>query len=419
MKYTARFINGAAFKPSEWGEEGKPIVRIAQLTGGEFDNFYDGNINPRYEIADGCLLFSWSATLDSFEWDRGPALLNQHIFKVLPHPNTSKRFLFYSLKHHAPVWADLDAHGSTMRHIKKESLGNKIWLPDIGSQEAIAAFLDVETNRIDKLIEKKTLLIDALQEKLENESLRLLTCGLDDSVHMVEEPALEWVSERPSHWRNFRLKFFFRESTRYSKDGREELLSLRMVEGLIPHNDVSDKTIEPNNLIGYKKVSPGQIVMNRMRAAIGLFGLAETHGIVSPDYSVFDVSADAHPRYFLRLFKTAPMMTAFRILSKGLGTGQSGFMRLNASRFGEIAVAVPSYEEQEAVSAIVESRVAQISHLQAKTRLSIERLNELRSALITAAVTGDIDVATWDTQGETDRRLDQIEHETSKTGARA
>jgi len=411
VKYTARFINGAAFKPSDWGDHGKPIIRIAQLTGGDFDNFFKGNVNPRYEIHDGDLLFSWSATLDSFEWNRGPALLNQHIFKVEPRKGTFQRFLYYSLKHYSSIWADLDAHGSTMRHIKKESLSNKIWLPEFDTQVAVANFLDRETARIDELIEKKQRLATLLGEKLENDILRAVMIGVNPDVELIPENELEWTTHRPKHWNLFRLKHFFRENTQYSKDGDEMLFSLRMKEGLVPHNEVSDKTISASDLINYKKVFPGQIVMNRMRAAIGLFGLADRAGIVSPDYSVFDVSPKAHAAYFLRLFRTEPMMAAFRLLSKGLGTGHSGFMRLNADNFGRIRVAVPELEEQRVISSYVEDRIAQITELQAKNEGSIARLREFRAALITAAVTGQINVATWGKRGDTDRRLDSIEAE--------
>lgn len=287
----------------------------------------------------------------------------------------------------------------------------KVPTPDIQTQKAIVNFLDQETGRINQLIEKKQQLVQLLQAKLENDTLRLLTRGDDSHARMVDEPALEWIAERPEHWSIHRLKHFFRENTRYSVDGEEVLYSLRMNEGLVPHNDVSDKVIPSPDLVGYKKISPGQIVMNRMRAAIGLFGLADAEGIVSPDYSVFDVSKTAHPAYFLRLFKTAPMMTAFRILSKGLGTGQSGFMRLNADRFGEVRVAVPGYDEQRKISDVVERRIEQVVRIQNTTEHSVELLKGFRAALITAAVTGQIDVETWGKRDETDRRLDQIEED--------
>lgn len=287
------------------------------------------------------------------------------------------------------------------------------------TQKAIADFLDRETARIDQLVEKKQRLTELLGEKLKDDILRAVTLGINPDVELIPEDDLEWTTHRPKHWKLFRLKHFFRENTQYSEDGQEMLFSLRMKEGLVPHNDVSDKEIPPSDLINYKKVFPGQIVMNRMRAAIGLFGLADCEGIVSPDYSIFDVSPKAHAAYFLRLFKSEPMMAAFRLLSKGLGTGYSGFMRLNADNFGRIRVAAPELEEQRLISNYVENRIAQITKLQVQNEQSINRLKEYRSALITAAVTGQIDVTTWAKQGQTDRRLDQIEEDMSVREARA
>ena len=392
MKYTARFINGAAFKPTDWGDEGRPIIRIAQLTGKDFDNYYDGEVNPRYYVENGDLLFSWSATLDSFIWERGSGILNQHIFKVEPFEGTHKHFLYYSLKHYTQIWADVDAHGSTMRHIKKDSLGNKIWFPSWANQTQIADFLDRETSRIDRLIEMKRRQISLTQEHVEQDCLQLLTCGQADQHDLISDPRFDWITLRPHDWEPIKLKWFFRENTDYSKDGKETLFSLRMKEGLVPHNDVSDKPIPPEDLVGYKRVQPGEVVMNRMRAAIGLFGLATSSGIVSPDYSIFTVSKKAYAPYFLRLFKTEPMMSAFRLLSKGLGNGSQGFMRLNADRFGSIKVAVPSYEEQVQISELIEKKIERASMLIGSIGKSIDLLVEKRAALITAAVTGQLDV---------------------------
>ncbi|MBY6201044.1 restriction endonuclease subunit S [Maritalea mobilis] len=298
-------------------------------------------------------------------------------------------------------------YGLTLGGIKSIPIN----VPDLATQRQIADFLDRETARIDLLIEQKQRLVALLGEKLEDDILRAVTLGIDPDAELVPEDELEWTSHRPRHWNVYRLKHFFRENTQYSSDGQETLFSLRMKEGLLPHNDVSDKEIPPSDLINYKKVFPGQIVMNRMRAAIGLFGLANSAGIVSPDYSIFDVDSNAHAAYFLRLFKTEPMMAAFRLLSKGLGTGHSGFMRLNADNFGRIRVAVPEYEEQRLISEYVEERIGQITHLQTKNEQSIDRLKEYRSALIAAAVTGQIDVATYAKSGTPDRRLDAIQEE--------
>lgn len=330
-------------------------------------------------------------------------------------------FLFWALQSKPAKHALSNAsygitrYGLTLSGIRSLPL----YCPDLATQKVIADFLIQETAHIDQMIEKKRRLVELLQAKLESDTLRGVTQGVDGGIEMVVEPTLEWISERPAHWRIHRLKHLFQENTRYSVDGEEVLYSLRMNEGLVPHNNVSEREIPASSLVGYKKVSPGQLVMNRMRAAIGLFGLAYAEGIVSPDYSVFDTKKSAFPEYFLRFFRTGPMMMAFRVLSKGLGTGQSGFMRLNADRFGEVRLAIPDYDEQKRISEVIERRIEEVGRVQSMTTDSIELLKELRFALITAAVTGQIDVANWCKRDETGRRLDEIEHETSRQVASA
>ena len=79
----ATYINGYAFKPEDREEVGLPIIRIQDLTGNAYDlGFYNGDYPKRIEINDGDVLISWSASLGVYVWNRGRALLNQHIFKV-------------------------------------------------------------------------------------------------------------------------------------------------------------------------------------------------------------------------------------------------------------------------------------------------------------------------------------------------
>ena len=80
----ASYINGYPFKPEDRGTEGLPIIRIQDLTGNAYDlGFYNGEYPERIEINDGDVLISWSASLGVYIWNRGKALLNQHIFKVV------------------------------------------------------------------------------------------------------------------------------------------------------------------------------------------------------------------------------------------------------------------------------------------------------------------------------------------------
>lgn len=117
----ASFINGSAFKPEEWSLSGLPIVRIQNLTQEDAPfNYYEGDSYSKIKITNGDVLVSWSATLGVYIWDKGDALLNQHIFKVaFDKEDIDKDFFIYTVKV-ALESMSLFAHGSTMRHVVKK-----------------------------------------------------------------------------------------------------------------------------------------------------------------------------------------------------------------------------------------------------------------------------------------------------------
>jgi len=151
----AQYLNGKAFKPADWGNQGFPIIRIQNLTDPEKPfNYFDGNIEDRYQIDTGDLLISWSATLGSFIWNRGPAVLNQHIFKVLPNTHlVDKEFL------HFLVLTTLDemaknSHGLAMKHItKKKFEALKVTIPPLAEQRHIVARIKVCMERVEEIEE--------------------------------------------------------------------------------------------------------------------------------------------------------------------------------------------------------------------------------------------------------------------------
>lgn len=135
---------------------------------------------------------------------------------------------------------------------------------------------------------------------------------------VMKDSGVEWLGEVPAHWEIRRLKTLFREVDERTRTGLETLLSLRMEKGLVPHEAVSSQPVWASDLIGYKRVNPGQLVMNRMRAAIGIFAVPAQEGLVSPDYAIFRPTTDLELRYYPRLFKTTPICAQFRLASKGL-----------------------------------------------------------------------------------------------------
>lgn len=204
---------------------------------------------------------------------------------------------------------------------------------------------------------------------------------------------LAWLPVAPAHWETRRIKTLLQEVDRRTATGEEKLLSLRMVAGLVGHNEAGGKPIPPSALVGFKSVEIGEIVMNRMRAAIGLFGVAAEPGLVSPDYAIFHAVAGVDQQYLLRLFKNPALGAIFRAESKGLGTGQSGFLRLYTDRFGAIRIPFPPLDEQRLIVRFLDWHGAMTAKLIRAKRRLIALLNEQKQSIIHRAVTRGLDPA--------------------------
>lgn len=203
--------------------------------------------------------------------------------------------------------------------------------------------------------------------------------------------AVAGLPSLPAHWALRRTKSLLREIDRRTKTGTQRLLSLRMNAGLVDHHAMGGKHIPSSSLVGYKHILPGELVMNRMRAAIGLFGAASSEGLVSPDYAIFDVRPELKVEYAVALFKTPMMASLFRLESRGLGTGESGFLRLYSDRFGIIGMPLPPPEEQEAIVRFLDHANRRIDQFIRSKKKLIALLNEQKQAIIHRAVTRGLD----------------------------
>jgi len=208
------------------------------------------------------------------------------------------------------------------------------------------------------------------------------------------QPKMRWLPAVPEHWSLLRAKNFLREIDDRSKTGEETLLSMRMQRGLVPHNDVSVKRIAPENLIGYKKAQPDELVLNRMQAGNAMFFRNRQPGLVSPDYAVFRLLRDDNPEYLGHLFRSWPMRGLFRSESKGLGTGTSGFLRLYSDRFAALEIPLPPRPEQDQIVAYLRAQDAHIARFIKAKRELIALLTEQKQSIIEGAVTQGFDAAT-------------------------
>lgn len=146
----ATYINGYAFKPQDWSDEGIPIIRIQDLTGNSYQaNRYNGEYASKYEVNDGDVLISWSASLGVYIWHGEKAVLNQHIFKVVfDKERISKDFFVHQVGLILENAAS-DAHGATMKHLTKPVFDAlPFYLPPYEKQCEIAGILDKVTSLI-------------------------------------------------------------------------------------------------------------------------------------------------------------------------------------------------------------------------------------------------------------------------------
>ena len=120
----AEYINGYAFKPSDWGEFGKPIIKIKEMGDGitqDTPRNTGADIPEKYHIYAGDILFSWSATLSAMIWDGENGLLNQHLFKVVPHNEFCREYVLQSILYTLNEFQNLTT-GATMKHIQRGKL---------------------------------------------------------------------------------------------------------------------------------------------------------------------------------------------------------------------------------------------------------------------------------------------------------
>jgi type I restriction enzyme S subunit len=156
----AKYINGKAFKPTEWSKEGLPIIRIQNLNRAKSEfNYCNFIVADKYYVNKGDLLFAWSGTPDtSFGahiWLGGRAVLNQHIFRIIvDEKEITKRYYLYALNHKVKEFVS-KSHGTAgLAHITKNKFEEStIALPPVPEQHRIVAKIEELFSSLDKGIE--------------------------------------------------------------------------------------------------------------------------------------------------------------------------------------------------------------------------------------------------------------------------
>jgi len=306
------------------------------------------------------------------------------------------RWLYYAL---SDARLDSATKDSAIPGLDREDAYAKdLCLPPEPEQRAIAAFLDRETAKIDALVAKKERLIALLQEKRTAIITRAVTKGLDPTVPM-KDSGVEWLGEIPAHWEVNRTKFAARlrsghtpsrQHPEYWQDctipwfGLADVWQIR--EGQIEYvYETAEKISELGLANSAARLLPkGTVILSRT-ASVGFSAILGVDMATTQDFVNWVCGPTLRPEYLLYVFRS--MEHEFRRLTMG-STHQTIYM----PDVGGFSTPIPPVSEQDQIVAVIRKETARIDALVAKVREAIERLKELRTALISAAVTGKIDV---------------------------
>jgi type I restriction enzyme S subunit len=276
---------------------------------------------------------------------------------------------------------------------------------DLETQDAIARFLDRETGRIDRLIEKEERLLALLEEKENTERAVAVTRGLQPSAQL-QSTGLAWLPKAPAHWRVRRIAVLFREVNDRG-DADLPVLSVSIHHGIsdreLEDEERDRKVVQIEDKTFYKRVRPGDLAYNMMRAWQGAFGVATVDGLVSPAYVTARPLESIHSPYFESLLRTRNCIEEMRKASKGIADFR---LRLYWEHFRQVGVVLPSLDEQVNIAKYVLERKTRFEAIRNPIIASINRLREFRSALITAGVTGQMKIAQWGNRGLVEGHID-------------
>lgn len=319
--------------------------------------------------------------------------INQDMKALLPRRGVKAEYL---------AWLLVGLNSALLARVEEAAHGAKalrteqwsklpIALPSDLEQQRIADFLDRKTAVIDELITKKEHLVALLAEKRQALITQLVTKGLDPSVPM-KHSGIEWLDQIPAHWPIQRLRFVYeeRDATPLDdddvvtafRDGQVTLRSRRRTEGFM----LADKEI------GYQHVDVGDLVVHGMDAFAGAIGVAEAAGKCTPEYGVLRPRCEGTARndYYARLLRVMAQRGFIFVMCPSV---RERAPRLRFVTLRDMEVPTPPFAEQSAIAERVSVELRATSRLLRPMEQSIERLREYRQALITAAVTGQIDVS--------------------------
>lgn len=356
----------------------------------------------QYEVSKGDLIVCEGGDVGrSAIWDGSitPIYIQNAVHRVRAKDGNLNKFLYYlmyTLK--SCGYFDLLCDRATLAHLTREKLIRILLpFPPVSEQRAIINYLDHETAKIDALVATKERFIELLAEKRTALTSQAVTKGLDPNVPL-KDSGVEWLGEIPEHWEIKKLKYVSKGKLQYGASEVAELNDLGLprfirITDINSDGSLKEETFKslPEDVAQPFLLSESDILFARSGATVGKtfqyktsWGKACFAGYLvrmrpDPEKVISDFVY-----YYTKSWYYESWIKSIFI--------QATIQNISAEKYQNLEIPIPPYSEQRAIAAYLDTETAKIDALITKTRESIEKLKEYRTALISAAVTGKINV---------------------------
>lgn len=322
------------------------------------------------------------------------------------HPNRDEvdgRYLSYAMQAD-PFTEAVEAVsvGISYPAVNASDIGNvKVWAPPLIEQRSIADFLDRETAQIDAMVDAQQRLVALLEERRNAAVKRAVFRGVRSDP--LRPSGVEWIGDVPAHWQVLPLRRFAQFTTGITPPTEDEANYEAETNGrpwIRPEDleptgrpTVASRHLSPEGWDTVRPVPAGSILVCCIGATLGKVGI--TNVVAATNQQITAVTSSADDRYVFHALSASHQ--GLRLLSTG-----NTLPILNNDRLASIPVPIPPRDEQHEIAAYLDRSNMQTDALITRARVSIDLMKERRAALISAAVTGRIDVRTGIEQVERD-----------------
>lgn len=396
----ANIINGFPFNSEYFNQEkGIPVIRIRDITTGKTETLYSGKYPEESIMDNGDILIGMDGDFLARWWEGGKAVLNQRCCCLRTLFTIEKRFLFYTLQFPLNIINDL-TYFTTVKHLSSGDIRKiTIPFPPLPEQQAIASFLDRKTALIDRLIEKKQRQIALLQEQRTALINHAVTKGLDPHVEM-KDSGVDWLGQVPRHWEVSTVRYFYDaklgKMLDSSKQNEDDLKKPYLRAANIHWNKILLDEVGVNEM-GFTKdqlsrylLQSGDILVTEGGVTVGRSAI--WNGELPECYYQNSLN---RARSLKETTTKWLYYWMFFVTNNGfvdILADKATFGHLTNEKLRALPIPIPPHIEELEIIAKLETFEPKVESQIKLIRKQIELLQEYRTTLISAAVTGKIDV---------------------------